>query len=202
MNALDGLSIAMLLAMIGGLLVVAEVFFPSGGILGLLATASFVGAIYSAYTAGGWLYGLGFATAEVVAAPAIIYYALKLLPHTPMGRVLVGSAPTEEEVLPDDDRHELLGSVGVARSKMLPAGSIEIEGRMIDAVSQSQAIDPGEYVKVVEVRGNRVVVRRAGDSERPATVAGGPAESDPLSRPAEELGLDAFEFDAPDEKDA
>lgn len=200
MNALDGLSIAMLLALVGGLLVVAEVFFPSGGVLGFLAVASFIGAIYSAYSTGGWLYGLGFATAEVFLAPVLVYLALTYLPYTPMGKVLVGSAPTEEEVAPDDSRRDLTGSVGVARSKMLPAGSIEIEGRMIDAVSQSQAIDPGEYVKVIEVRGNRVVVRRAGPDERPTTVAGGERGVDPLSRPADELGLESFDFDAPDQQ--
>ncbi|MEN0111389.1 MAG: hypothetical protein AAF805_11765, partial [Planctomycetota bacterium] len=125
---LDGLSVALLLAFIGALLVVAEVFFPSGGVLGFLSAAAFLGAIYSAYTEGGWLYGLGFATGEVFLAPVVIWYSLKLLPHTPLGRVLVSSAPTADEVAPDDDRRELLGRFGVARTKMLPAGSVEVDG--------------------------------------------------------------------------
>lgn len=186
---LDGLSVALLLAFIGALLVVAEVFFPSGGVLGFLSAAAFLGAIYSAYTAGGWLYGLGFATAEVLLAPVVIWYALKLLPHTPLGRVLVSSAPTSEEVEPDDERRDLVGRQGVARTKMLPAGSVEVDGAMLDAVAQGQAIEPGEAVRIVEVRGNRVVVRRA------------PAEADPATRvepDAETLGLDSLGIESID----
>jgi membrane-bound ClpP family serine protease len=194
LNALDGLSIAILLTLVGSLLVIAEVFFPSGGLLGFLSAACFIGAIYSAYTSGGWFYGLSFAAAEVVLTPILLYVAFTLLPKTPLGKVLVGSAPTEEEVLPDGDRRALVGRVGVARSKMLPAGSIEIDGQMLDAVSQGQAIDPGEYVKVVEASRTRLVVRRAPAAERPDPTrpTGG---GDLLSRPAGELGLEDFDFD-------
>ena len=190
MNLLDNFTIAMLLTLIGLLLVVAEVFFPSGGILGAFSGLSFLAAIYYAYTAGGWGYCLSFAAAEVLLLPVVLYGAFRVLPHTPMGRVLVGSAPTAEEVAVDDDRHGLVGRVGVARSKLLPAGAVEIDGRVIDCVSRSQAIDPGEYVKVVEVSANRVVVRRAAGDERPTT----PKPDDLLARPAEDLGLEDLDL--------
>ncbi len=193
MNALDGLSIAILLAVIGSLLVVAEVFFPSGGVLGFLSAAAFIGAVYSAYTSGGLITGLTFAAVEVVLAPLLIFFTFAYLPKTPMGKVLIGAAPTGEEARPVDSHETIVGRVGVARTKMLPAGSIEIDGRMLDAVSQGQAIDPGEYVKIIESSGNRVVVRRAGPDERPD--AGSPTADNPLNRPAEELGLESFDFD-------
>lgn len=195
MNALDGISIAVLLTLVGSLLVIAEVFFPSGGVLGLLSTAAFLGAVYSAYTSGGLIYGLGFAAAEVVLAPVLLYAAFTVLPKTPMGRLLVGSAPTEGEVLPEDHRRELVGRVGIARSKMLPAGSVEVDGQMLDAVSQGQAIDPGEYVRVVEASRTRVVVRRASAAERPDPTRG-TGGGDLLARPAAELGLEDVDFDA------
>jgi membrane-bound serine protease (ClpP class) len=195
LNALDGISIAVLLTLVGSLLVVAEVFFPSGGVLGLLSTAAFLGAIYSAYTSGGWLYGLGFAAIEVTIAPLLLYGAFTALPKTPMGRLLVGEAPTEAEVLPEDHHRGLVGRVGIARSKMLPAGSVEVDGQMLDAVSQGQAIEPGEYVKVVEASRTRIVVRRASATERP-TPGTSTAKSDVLSRPATELGLEDIDFEA------
>ncbi|QDV72391.1 hypothetical protein Spa11_05660 [Botrimarina mediterranea] len=194
LNALDGISIAVLLTLVGSLLVIAEVFFPSGGLLGFLSAACFIGAIYSAYTSGGWFYGLSFAAAEVVLTPVLLYFAFTYLPSTPLGKVLVGAAPTEQEVLPEGDRRTLVGRVGVARSKMLPAGSIEIDGQMLDAVSQGQAIDPGEYVKVVEASRTRLVVRRAPAAERPDPTRS-TGSGDLLSRPAGELGLDDFDFD-------
>jgi len=184
-----------LLTVVGSLLVFAEVFFPSGGVLGFLSGAAFLGAIYSAYTSGGLASGLGFAAAEVLLLPVLLYVAFLYLPRTPMGRLLIGEAPHEQEVLPADDRDALVGKIGVARSKMLPSGSVEIDGRMLDAVSQGQAIEPGEYVKVVEASRHRLVVRRAPQAERPAPSDPG---ADALERPAEELGLEQFDFDGPD----
>lgn len=191
MNLFDDFSIALLLTCIGSILLIAEVFFPSGGLLGLFAGCALLGAIYSAFNSAGVVGGLAFATFEVILVPVVLYFGLQLLPHTPMGRVLVGSAPSAEEVLVDDARHDLVGRVGVARSKLLPAGAVEIDGQVIDCVSKGQAIESGEYVKVVEVRANRVVVRRAATDERPANAT----SDDLLALPAKEIGLDDFDFD-------
>ncbi|TWT75616.1 hypothetical protein Pla123a_31260 [Posidoniimonas polymericola] len=188
-NLLTPLGLAMMLAMIGCLLIVAEVLIPSGGIIGFFATCSLIASIYYAYQAAGVTGGLGFGLGLVVVVPLLLISAFKVLPHTPMGRAMLGSAPREEDVLVDDPRHALVGRVGVARSKMLPSGAVEIDGQMIDAVSQGRAIDPGQYVKVVEVRGNRVMVRPAGEGDRPAN----PNADDLLARPIEELGIDSLE---------
>jgi hypothetical protein len=60
---------------------------------------------------------------------------------------------------------------------------------MIDAMSQGQVVEPGQYVVVVEVRANRVVVRPAdkdvGSHDR--------RPDDLLSRPIEELGIESLD---------
>jgi membrane-bound serine protease (ClpP class) len=91
----------------------------------------------------------------------------KYWPYTPMGRAFLGELPDEAEVAPQEFRRELIGKVGVARSKMLPSGAIEIDGNMYDAVTRGVAIEPGQRVVVSEVKGNRVVVRPAADNEQP-----------------------------------
>lgn len=187
-NVIGPLETAALLFVVGGCLLVAEVFFPSGGVLGFCSAAAFIAAVWFAFDGGGVTYGLSFALAEVIGAPLLLYFAFKYLPYTPLGKTLVGDAPTADEVAPDESRHELVGRVGVARSKMLPSGAVEIEGRVLDAVSQGRPIDPGQYVKVVEVRGNRVVVRPASTGERPSREAADP--SDLLTKPLEDLGID------------
>jgi membrane-bound serine protease (ClpP class) len=202
LNLFDESSLATLLTVIGCLLIVAEVLFPSAGVLGIFAGLSLVAAIYFAFCSGGWAGGLGVAGFQAIAVPLLAYAAFQILPHTPMGKVLVGSAPTAEELLPDDPRRALVGAVGIARSKLLPAGAVEINGRMVDCVSQSQAIDPGEYVRVVEVRGNRVVVRRANAGDRPSREAARTAQ-DPLAQPADDLGLGDFDLgDSPGDRTA
>lgn len=189
-NLLGGpMGVALLLAVVGCALVVLEVLLPSGGIIGFFAAAALVGSVGYAFYAGGPTTGLSMSLGLLVAVPALVALAFKVLPMTPWGKALLGEPPNPEDVAPEDTRHELVGRVGVARSKMLPSGSVEIDGAMIDAVSQSQAIDPGEYVKVVEVRGNRVVVRRAPTGERP----GHENPDDLLTRPIEDLGIDSLD---------
>jgi NfeD-like C-terminal, partner-binding len=120
----------------------------------------------------------------------VLVLAFRYWPRTRIGKAFLGELPTDAEVLPDDPRRELVGRVGVARSKMLPGGAVEIEGQMIDAITPGQPIEPGQYVVVTEVRANRVVVRPARSNEQPGRPV---ATEDPLNRPIEELGIESLE---------
>ncbi len=184
----DPLGWAILLMILGCTLVVLEIFIPSAGVLSLLAGAALVGSLVIAFRQGPGT-GFTFTITAIVVVPLVVTLAFKYWPKTPMGKAILGELPTEEEVRPDDPRRALVGRVGVARSKMLPSGAIEIDGQMIDAMSQGQVIESGEYVTVVEVRANRVVVRPtdknvAAHEQRP---------DDLLSRPIEELGIESLD---------
>jgi membrane-bound serine protease (ClpP class) len=189
MPPLDPLSWAILLMLIGCGLVVMEVFVPSGGILGFLSAIAIVASIVMAFNRDTTT-GIGFIVVTLVAVPAVIALAFKYWPLTPMGKAFLGELPDEAEVKPLDPRRELVGRVGVAKSKMLPSGSISIDGRLIDAMSQGQAIDVGQPVVVVEVRANRVVVRPADAAEAQQR---SDYSRDVLSTPVEELGFDSLE---------
>jgi membrane-bound ClpP family serine protease len=186
---------AILLMLLGCALVVLEVFIPSGGIISILSAVAFIASIVIASWESpttGPVTGLIFAAATVVAVPMLIATAFKYWPKTPMGKAFLGELPTDKEVLTEDPRRALLGRVGVARSKMLPSGAVEIDGQMIDAVTQGQAIEPGAYVVVMEVRANRVVVRPADKDQRPSNQ--NPKDiKDMLSRSIEELGIESLE---------
>ena len=184
----DPLGWAILLMVLGCMLVVLEVFIPSAGILSLLAAAALIGSILIAFRQGATT-GFAFTATTIIVVPLVVTLAFKYWPKTPMGKAILGELPNEDEVRPEDPRRALLGRVGIARSKMLPSGAIEIDGQMIDAMSQGQVIEPGQYVKVVEVRANRVVVRPT-DRE---TAAHDVRPEDLLSRPIEELGIDPLD---------
>jgi membrane-bound ClpP family serine protease len=190
MYILDPLAWSVLLLLLGCALVVMEVFIPSGGVISVMAAVSFIASIYIAFEGGeAPLRGLLFTAATVIAVPAMLAVGFKFLPRTPVGKAFLGELPSEAEILPEDPRRALIGRVGVARSKMLPSGAVEIDGQMVDAVSQGQAIEPGAYVMVVEVRANRVMVRPAGNDQRPSHVN----PQDLLSRPIEELGIESLD---------
>lgn len=189
MNALDPIVWSILLMALGCALIVLEVFLPSGGFLSILAAGAFIGAVGIAFYYKGAMTGVTLMFASVVIVPVIAALAFKYWPMTPMGRAFLGELPDEHEVSPSDPRRALIGRVGVARSKMLPAGAVLIDGKLLDAVSQGMAIDPEQFVVVTEVRGNRVVVRPANDDERPAQES----PESLLARPIDELGLETFD---------
>lgn len=187
----DPLVWAALLLLIGLGLVMLEVFVPSGGVIGFLSIASVLAAVALAFYRGAW-YGLSFLGAAVIAVPIVLAAALRWWPETPIGRRVLLEAPTSEEVLPDSDQRRslksLVGRVGEAKSLMLPSGSVLIDGRTVDALSEGVAIEKGQWVQVVEVRGTRVVVRPTDRSPSPPA-----APDETLSQPIDSLGLDPFD---------
>ena len=53
----------------------------------------------------------------------------------------------------------LIGLVGVAETPLRPAGKVEFGEEFFDVVSEGDFVDTGEEVRIVEIQGNRVVVR-------------------------------------------
>jgi membrane-bound ClpP family serine protease len=187
---MDPLIWAAVLMLLGLALASAEVFVPSGGMIGFLSLVAVIAAVGLAFFRGPW-YGLSFLGLAVFAVPAVLAAALHFWPETKLGRRVLLDLPTSEEVLPDDDQRRELksldGRVGEAKSLMLPGGAVLIDGHHVDAVSEGMAIEKGAWVKVVEVRGTRVVVRPT--IERP----GSRNPDDPLSQPIDELGFNPFD---------
>ncbi len=181
---------AILLLVLGMGLAVLEIFFPSAGLLGFLAASSILAAIIMGFQQNTGV-GFGILAAAVVGGPAAIVLALKYWPKTAIGRRVLLMSPTSEEVLPEDSHTDfikhLIGQVGRARCKMLPGGAITIQGRTVDAVSEGVPIAEGQRVRVIEFRGNRVVVRPV-EEEEPTETA-----EDPLRRPIDSVTDDPFD---------
>jgi len=181
---------AILLLGFGMGLAVLEVFFPSGGILAFLTVCSVAGSVWMGFRSGAAA-GFGVLATAVIGLPVIVILALRWWPETAMGRRILLKVLTSEDVLPHSPKQEslksLVGQVGQAKSKMLPSGAVSIDGRTIDAVSEGMPVEPGQHVRVVEVRGNRVMVRLI-DDESPSET-----DANPLSRPIDSLGLDPFD---------
>lgn len=58
------------------------------------------------------------------------------------------------------------GKEGTARSVLRPAGKVEVEGHILDAVTEGDFIEKGQKVRIVRGEGSRVVVRRTIREER------------------------------------
>ncbi|MFZ5833537.1 MAG: NfeD family protein [Planctomycetota bacterium] len=181
---------SVLLLFLGLGLAVMEVFVPSAGILGFLATASLIGAIVVAFQQGPG-FGLGILVTAGIGLPAALVLAFRYWPYTPIGRKVMLQAPDAEDVLPYEDIRQrlkgLIGKIGRAKCIMLPGGAVTVEGETFDAVSEGVPIEAGQTVRVVQVRGTRLVVRPT-DEDEPLVEA-----EDPLRRPIESVTPDPFE---------
>lgn len=189
MSTLDPLTWAIILMLLGCGIVMLEVFIPSGGILSFFAAIAIIASVVMAFRHGATA-GMGFVVLTLLAVPTTLALAFKYWPHTPMGKAFLGELKSSAELTPEDPRRELVGKIGVAKSKMLPSGSVQIDGKYIDAISQGVAIEIGQPVVVIEVRANRVVVRPADEDEASRLVKD---PRDVFSTPIEELGIDSFD---------
>jgi membrane-bound serine protease (ClpP class) len=63
------------------------------------------------------------------------------------------------------DAKELLGAKGVSLTTLRPAGTAEINGKRVDVVTDSEYIERGKEIEVVEVQGMRIVVREIKNSD-------------------------------------
>lgn len=154
---------ATLLLMAGLIVLLLEFVIPSAGVLSvvcalLLISAIVVGFVDSFFT------GATVMVVEVVLIPVMIAGAVKLWPHTAMGkRMLLAPPESPDDVLPERlqsrELQQLVGRRGTARSLMLPSGMVDIEGRQYDAMSQGNTIEVGAKVMVVGVSMNSLVVK-------------------------------------------
>jgi membrane-bound serine protease (ClpP class) len=58
----------------------------------------------------------------------------------------------------------LKGRYGKTISALRPAGVVDFDGRRVDSLSEGMMVEPGQWVRCVEVQAGKVIVRPA---ERP-----------------------------------
>lgn len=175
---------AILLLFVGIGILTAEVFIPSGGLLGLTTFFTLLVSIIFAYRAWGvsspnifW----AFCALLLVLVPTALGTAFYVLPKTSMGKRVLLEGPTYEEVTPfvEESRHlqQLVGQFGRTVSPLNPGGIVNVNGERLHAFSEGLIVESGSSVEVIDVRGSRLLVRPA---EPPVLATGEQAE--PSSR--------------------
>lgn len=152
------------------LLIVVEAFIPSGGVIAMVAAAAALTGIVMLFR-----YSLGWGVAglltTVILGPFSFFFALSILPSTPMGKRLIGE-PTEEEVLARQERElklieeyrALVGAEGVAMTDLKPVGTARIGGKRYDVLAEGGLIDLGAKIRVTSAEPNLIKVRPVRES--------------------------------------
>jgi membrane-bound serine protease (ClpP class) len=79
-----------------------------------------------------------------------------------MLRTVLLEPPAAEEPAAEEDLEALLGLEGTTTTRLAPAGKARFAGRVHEVTSVGTLLEPGTAVRVVEVRGGRVLVKPAG----------------------------------------
>ena len=142
---------------LGLLFVVLEVFFPSLGVLAIVASVSIIGGAIVAYNESALIIYLAI---TFVLLPVVAAFAFKVFPKTPFGKRLTLDGPTfgDDREVSEQGLDALIGLAGVTETPLRPAGIAMIGKRRVDVVSRGELLEAGESVRVVKVEGNRVVV--------------------------------------------
>ena len=137
------LTTIILLFAAGLVLIIAEVFIPSMGLLGLAAALCIIGSIGTAFyqdTAA----GIKMLIASAVFVPLVMTFGIKLFPRTPLGKKLLVTGFSFEDGTAVDRRDEnLKGKSGIVEAPLRPAGIARIDDRRVDVVSRGELIDRG-----------------------------------------------------------
>jgi membrane-bound ClpP family serine protease len=147
----------------GLLLLIAEVFVPSGGLIGILAISCLGISLWKAFAHSTTL-GLEFLLMLMILMPLALMLAAHLWPRTPLAKRILLRPPTPEDVEPShspDRLDHLIGQFGRALTPLRPSGMVDFDGRRLDALSEEGLIAAGSLVRAVQVRTGQLVVRLA-----------------------------------------
>ena len=97
-----------LLVVVGLMLILLEVFVPSGGVLGMLSVVALGAGIVTAFMEKGAGVGMTVLAGTFIAVPAVLAVGFRWFPATPLGRRVLPQPPAEEDVLPDPTQRRRL----------------------------------------------------------------------------------------------
>jgi membrane-bound serine protease (ClpP class) len=160
---MDHTFLATALVIVGLILMAAEVFLPTGGILFVLAIGALIAGIAMSFYSG-ITQGLITLVAVFVIIPVGGPFLMHMMQRSAMGKKMI--LPTADDdasvaAMPVNlELEQLRGRYGKTMSALRPAGITEFDGRRVDTLSEGAMIEPGQWVRCIDVRAGRVIVRQ------------------------------------------
>ena len=188
---MDYLTLALILFTVGVIMLLAEILLPTGGILVVVSLLFFALGV-------GIILARGTTTEAVVAIaglavglPAAGFVAVSAWRRMSIGTVLPEDAIAPGAIAGAAELETLKNRTGKTVSTMRPSGTVDFDGTRVDAMTEGGMLDAGLWVRCIEVKNGRVIVRQM---DPPADVAdissdaprreNGPGVPPPIPKPA------------------
>lgn len=152
-------SVVLLVA--GFALLLIEVFaipgFGIAGIVGIVVIFIAIGSVFATVTEALSV----IAASLLISVVGLVILARYLSRFDVLGRIVLRtSSTTDAGYVAGPPMDHLLGAIGETETILRPSGTVRIDDRRIDAVSEGEFLPKGVLVEVIDVSGNRVKVRR------------------------------------------
>ena len=184
---MDYLTVALILIVIGVVFLVTEILLPTGGFLVVGALLFFAIGVGTILYYGDTVEGVVALAGLSVGMPAIGFLAVVAYKRMSLRSALDSDNADPASDLPQFVGLEALkGRVGKALSPLRPSGSVEFDGRRVDAMTEGTMIDSGVWVRCVDVKGGNVVVR---EMEPPKDIADIELDEPPARKPMDDFDL-------------
>jgi membrane-bound serine protease (ClpP class) len=157
-------TIIALLFGVGALVLVAELFIPSHGVLTVVGIGFLVAGVVQTFRYGGEKAGTIAILACLVGLPAFAVAAIRIWPKTWVGRRVAPPNPVmtlRDTPVPVEEMSRFVGRSGKTVSTLRPVGICEFDGRRITCVAEFGMIDAGVSVEGVRVVGGNLAVQAA-----------------------------------------
>ncbi len=155
------LGILLALYGVGLTILIAEIFIPSHGVLGVVGLGFVITAVVRTFSYGGRDAGIMAVLICLVALPTLAYVAIKYWHQTPIGKRISPPNPvltSADTSVPIEELRALINQTGHAVSPLRPVGVCEFNGRRVSCVAELGVVEAGtEVVGTGIVSGNLAV---------------------------------------------
>ena len=145
----------------GVLMIIVEILLPTVGLLAGLGVAAMLYSIVLAL--GGDIGALAALGIALIISVAAFMPIVSRLPSSKLWNKMVLRTSSREEAgyVSAAQQSELVGKTGEVLTELRPSGTVRIDGRPVDVISEGAFIQKGAQVVVLSVNGSRIVVREA-----------------------------------------
>lgn len=159
--------VIVVLVSVTAIFLLLEICTPSFGFFGAVAILALIAAIITGFHINSAA-GFGLILGSLLITPVYLYLLVKLLPKTPVGKLLfLKKAPDSTAAgAPKSAEFEtLVGKEGVAVTLLRPAGTVKIDSKRYPARSVLSTIQVGQRVRVIKSAGVDIVVELIENSD-------------------------------------
>lgn len=157
---MDYLTIALILFTLGVVMLLAEILLPTGGILVVVSLVFFALGVGIILVKGTKTEAVVAVTGLALGLPAAGFVAVSAWRRMSIGTVLPEDATAPGTVAGAAELEALKNRTGKTVSTMRPSGTVEFDGTRIDAMTEGVMIDAGVWVRCIEVKNGKVIVRQ------------------------------------------